>query len=115
MNMFSDCRENCTLCSISGKGGCLAGHGDDYFHWASKEELMDRYNKEEVLKLYMEEYGNPYNRTNTRDPQICDVKESYCAYRMGFPEYEDGCYTTVDKGARGSFPVYVIEYGDLRC
>jgi len=40
--MFSDCKEDCILCRIYGSGGCLAGHGDDDFCWASKEVLFKR-------------------------------------------------------------------------
>ena len=41
MKMFSDCSNECCVCAFSG-GTCLAGHGDDDFVPASKEELLRR-------------------------------------------------------------------------
>lgn len=39
MKMFSDCSGECCVC---GGGWCMAGHGDDDFYPASKEEIIDR-------------------------------------------------------------------------
>lgn len=38
MKMFSDCSGECCVCSNG--GGCIAGHGDDYFSPATKEQII---------------------------------------------------------------------------
>ena len=43
MKMFSDCSGKCCLCACG--GGCLAGHGDDDFWPASKEQIIERLDK----------------------------------------------------------------------
>ena len=43
MKMFSDCSGECCVCSVA--GGCLAGHGDDDFWPASKEQIIERLDK----------------------------------------------------------------------
>lgn len=44
MNMFSSCAGKCYTCICT--KGCLAGHGDDYYVPASKEEIVKRANEE---------------------------------------------------------------------
>lgn len=46
MNFFSDCSGKCCVCRF-GDGGCLAGHGDDEFSPATKEQLVQRLEKGE--------------------------------------------------------------------
>lgn len=43
--MFSSCRDKCIVCR-SFDEMCLAGHGDDDFCRASKEQLIKRLSKE---------------------------------------------------------------------
>ena len=43
MKLFSDCSGECCLCGV-GKG-CLAGHGDDDFYPATKEQIIERLDK----------------------------------------------------------------------
>lgn len=43
MKMFSDCSGECCVCACG--GGCLAGHGDDDFYPATKEQVIDRLDK----------------------------------------------------------------------
>ena len=43
MKMFSDCSGECCICSCG--SGCLAGHGDDDFFPASKEQVVERLKK----------------------------------------------------------------------
>lgn len=45
MKMFSDCSGECCLCACGGGVGCLAGHGDDDFCPASKEQIIERLDK----------------------------------------------------------------------
>lgn len=40
MKMFSNCSGECAVCSVG--GGCLAGHGDDDYSPANKEQLIKR-------------------------------------------------------------------------
>lgn len=40
MKMFSDCSGECCLCGVG--QGCLAGHGDDDFYPATKEQIIER-------------------------------------------------------------------------
>ena len=44
MKMFSDCSGECCLCA-NGGGGCLAGHGDDEYWPANKEQIIERLDK----------------------------------------------------------------------
>lgn len=43
MKLFSDCSGECCVCACA--GGCLAGHGDDDFYPATKEQVIDRLDK----------------------------------------------------------------------
>lgn len=38
--MFSDCSGECCVCACG--DFCIAGHGDDYFCFASVEQVIDR-------------------------------------------------------------------------
>ena len=40
MKMFSACSGECCICACG--DFCIAGHGDDYFCLASKEQVIDR-------------------------------------------------------------------------
>jgi hypothetical protein len=40
MKMFSDCSD-CQTCKIHYTGGCLAGHGDDDYVYASPEWIKE--------------------------------------------------------------------------
>lgn len=62
MKMFSDCSGECCVCFI--RKGCLAGHGDDYFCVASKDEIIRRLDENEYLyyREFMVEFlKNHYN------------------------------------------------------
>lgn len=39
MKLFSDCSGECCVCACGG-GMCLAGHGDDDFSPATKEQII---------------------------------------------------------------------------
>lgn len=43
MKMFSDCSGECCVCFCA--GDCIAGHNDDFFILASKNEIISRLNK----------------------------------------------------------------------
>lgn len=38
--MFTNCSGECCVCKCG--DGCLAGNGDDYFDWASEEQVICR-------------------------------------------------------------------------
>jgi hypothetical protein len=41
MKLFSDCSGSCETCKINYIGGCLAGHGDDDYVYASPEWIEE--------------------------------------------------------------------------
>lgn len=43
MKLFSDCSGECCLCGVG--RGCVAGHGDDDFYPATKEQIIERLDK----------------------------------------------------------------------
>lgn len=43
MKLFSNCSGSCGTCSCA--GGCLAGHGDDDYSPASKDQVIERLDK----------------------------------------------------------------------
>lgn len=67
MDFGSACSGDCLVCACGG-GGCLAGHGDDYYMLASKEHLI------EIIKTG-KYAGKEYNRYLT-DDEIAFVKET---------------------------------------
>lgn len=71
MKMFSDCSGECCVCACA--GGCLAGHGDDYYRLASKEKIIDNLNegrypygndRKIMIETLKKEYGYDYDKTN---------------------------------------------------
>jgi hypothetical protein len=62
MKMFSDCSGECCVCSCA--GGCLAGHDDDDFTPATKEQIIERLDDNkysryhDYMKLYLKEMYN---------------------------------------------------------
>lgn len=64
MSMFTDCSGQCCVCKISGRG-CIAGHGDDYFTPASREEIQRRIDDNEYPQWT--EYMIKYLQNNHDD------------------------------------------------
>ena len=65
MKMFSDCSGECWNCSCA--GGCLAGHGDDDFVPASKDQLIYRLDSNQyglyrpyIIKMLKEKFNYDY-------------------------------------------------------
>lgn len=62
MKMFSDCSGKCCVCACG--NGCLAGHGDDGFIPAKKDQIIENLNKNkyqndrEYMIKYLKEYFN---------------------------------------------------------
>lgn len=67
MKMFSDCSGKCCLCACG--EGCLAGHGDDDFCPASKEQIIERLDKgqyksyTQIMKDHLKyQFGYDYDK-----------------------------------------------------
>lgn len=65
MKMFSDCSGECCLCGVG--DGCIAGHGDDYFCPASKEQIIERLDNNEY----------PSYRQMMKDHLMCTFGYNY--------------------------------------
>ena len=67
MKMFSDCSGECCVCACG--EGCLAGHGDDFYCLASKEQIIARLDKGQyssytktMISTLENVYGYKYNK-----------------------------------------------------
>ena len=85
MKMFSDCSGECCLCACA--GFCLAGHGDDDFCPATKDQIIDRLNKGEwshykdfmidhLLKVHGHEYDPARFGFEKSEPKIINRDEA---------------------------------------
>lgn len=84
-----------------------------------------KYTKQQAVELCKREYEHRFKDDGffskrgirpLRVPTEADVEEKYCAFRLGFDfdeDYTRGCYTLVNKGDRGAFPVLVIDFENL--
>lgn len=95
MMLGSACSGECCLCACG--RGCIAGHGEDYFSPASKEQIIDRLDKgeypdyTEVMRKYLRDfYGYYYNNNESEDKNMnknftkADLKVGYVVkYRNG--------------------------------
>lgn len=69
MKMFSDCSGLCCVCALG--NFCLAGHGDDDFILASKEQIIDNLNsgrystwRGEMIRVLREKYDYDYEENH---------------------------------------------------
>ena len=64
MKMFSDCAGECCICRCG--DFCLAGHGDDDFSPATKEQVIKRLNEgsypryRQMMINYLKQFGIEY-------------------------------------------------------
>lgn len=65
MMLFSECSGNCCVCACG--SFCLAGHGDDDYSPAQKEQVIERLNKnkyplyrDEMIKYLIDKFGYEY-------------------------------------------------------
>lgn len=72
MKMFTDCSGECCICACG--DACLAGHGDDDFRLASKEQLIKRLDndyysshKETMLNTLKYVYDYKYQDKNAEE------------------------------------------------
>ena len=85
------------------------GHTDEFVVHAGK------FTKQEAIELCLKE--NDYRFEEYDPPRTLtleDVADAFVKYYVKRPEgcgfeTDGGCYTYCNQGARGSFPVYVIE------
>ena len=82
--MFTECSGECCVCACG--GGCLAGHGDDDFSPATKEQIIERLDKgqykecTEYMKMYLKskynyDYQKKFDR-NTALAVLSDISHS---------------------------------------
>jgi len=67
MKMFSDCSGECCVCACG--DFCLAGHGDDDFRLATKEQIISRLDKGQYRSyrfMMVNTLFNVYNYEYTR-------------------------------------------------
>ena len=74
-----------------------------------------KYTKEQIVEECISEYGEMLDENQLRKPTVDDVKEGFVAFRFGVDSnaWPDGCYTFVQKGDPGSFPVWIIDFESL--
>ena len=72
MKMFSDCSGKCCVCACG--DFCLAGHGDDDYCPARKEQVIKRLDKgefkadEQMMKSYLKNmFGYDYDAVKMED------------------------------------------------
>lgn len=77
----------------------------------------NKYSAQDTVDICKEEYEHLFNPCfggAYKEPTIENVKNNYCAYRMGVSYiWPKGCYTLVEKPERGAFPVHVIYFSEL--
>ena len=71
MKMFSDCSGSCLLCAGAG-GGCLAGHGDDDYTLASKEQVL--------LMLKTKRYGGDLDNRALSEGELLIIEQTLKKY-----------------------------------
>lgn len=92
--------------------------GDEMFVAHAK-----KYSAAETVELCMQEFeylfqdhkiAYEWEAKGMRRPTVADVHGAHCAFRFGVSsEFPNGCYTIVEDGERGSFPVWVIDFSEL--
>jgi len=79
-----------------------------------------KYTKEEVIKLFVIQDEWNMERYGLRKPTVADIREDTVRYYPIAPEFyfnvEKGepTYGFTTKGERGSFPVWVIDFDNLK-
>ena len=79
-----------------------------------------KFSKEEAVKHCMAENDWLFEGENAlRLPTVDDIKQRQVKYFINRPDYcgfdtEGGCYTFCNSDSKGSFPVWVIEFKNLR-
>ena len=71
MKLFTDCSGECCVCVCG--DACLAGHGDDDYRLASKEQIIKRLDKGQyssytqmMIDTLKNVYGYKYNKNKFR-------------------------------------------------
>jgi hypothetical protein len=78
-----------------------------------------KYSKEQTIELCIGENDYRFEDGGLRTPTISDIDERTVKYFIKVPEYcgydgEGGCYTYCKKDSKGSFPVWSIDFSELR-
>lgn len=74
MKLFSDCSGPCETCKTHYTGGCLAGHGDDDYVYASPEWIEERKALQKV-RPWFENAAKHHDAYSV--PQVVMVAESF--------------------------------------
>ncbi len=78
MKFFTDCSGRCCVCD-SGTSGrlCLAGHGDDYFRLAPKEDIIKNLDNgrypsytDYMIETLKDIYGYEYKKARVIDANL---------------------------------------------
>ena len=94
----------------------------DYFNFSDGSWDVEfvvhakKFTKDEVLELFIVENKHLFNE-GYRKPNVDDIVEKTVRWYPIAPEgcdFEDGCYSYCKKGERGSFPVWTIEFEELK-
>lgn len=85
--------------------------GSDYCFVANAK----KHSKRQALEICLSECDFLFaGEGGLRKPTIKDVADATVAYRLGVEGWgKTGCYTFVDDGSWGSFPVRVIDFSSL--
>lgn len=97
----------------------------DYMNFEGGEDTefvahAKKFTKEEAINHCIVENAWEFEGEDTlRMPTVEDIKERQVKYFINKPDYcgldtDDGCYTYCEANAKGSFPVWVIEFKELR-
>lgn len=78
-----------------------------------------KYSMEETIVLCLGENDWRFESGGLREPTVEDIEERTVRYYVRVPEncgydVEGGCYSFCNKGDRGSFPVWTIDFSSLR-
>lgn len=75
-----------------------------------------KFTREEAIEIFQRECADLIETLGLRIPTDDDILECFVAYRLGVYEFDgEGCYTFVNQGDCGSFPVWVFEFESLKC
>lgn len=78
-----------------------------------------KFTEEETIQHCLSEYDWMFVDGSLRAPTVEDVKKQQVKYFVKRPDYcgfntDGGCYTYCNEKTKGSFPVWVIEFENLR-
>jgi hypothetical protein len=84
MKMCSSCSGECCICACADL--CIAGHGDDHFCLASKEQVIDRLDRWEYINVdymiaFLKRLGYEYDLRNLGSKKRNEAKNRKAKFR----------------------------------